>query len=108
MSYYLTVISDLHVLCRPTEKKIFTIFMVSTSFVCILLTLCEVFYLLGKRCLECFGARKHHHRVPQHSFVMPHTANAVNEVELERMKLADRKAEEAKASSAPAYSLPIS
>lgn len=38
---------------RPTEKKIFTVFMVVTSFVCIFLTLCEVVYLCGKRFWEC-------------------------------------------------------
>ncbi|XP_061105758.1 gap junction beta-5 protein-like [Conger conger] len=38
---------------RPTEKRIFTIFMVVTSLVCILLTLFEILYLVGKRCREC-------------------------------------------------------
>lgn len=38
---------------RPTEKRIFTIFMVVTSLVCILLSLCEILYLVGKRCSEC-------------------------------------------------------
>ncbi|XP_052001967.1 gap junction beta-4 protein-like [Xyrauchen texanus] len=38
---------------RPTEKKIFTIFMVVTSLVCILLSFCEIIYLVGKRCFEC-------------------------------------------------------
>lgn len=38
---------------RPTEKRIFTIFMVVTSLVCILLSLCETLYLVGKRCFEC-------------------------------------------------------
>ncbi|TSS85065.1 Gap junction beta-4 protein [Bagarius yarrelli] len=37
---------------RPTEKRIFTIFMVVTSVVCILLSLCEIFYLVCKRCHE--------------------------------------------------------
>uniref|UniRef100_A0A672HFY0 Gap junction protein n=1 Tax=Salarias fasciatus TaxID=181472 RepID=A0A672HFY0_SALFA len=40
-------------IARPTEKKIFTVFMVVTSFVCIVLTLCEMFYLCGKRFWEC-------------------------------------------------------
>lgn len=38
---------------RPTEKRIFTIFMVVTSLVCILLSLFEILYLVGKRCFEC-------------------------------------------------------
>ncbi|XP_006886641.1 PREDICTED: gap junction beta-4 protein-like [Elephantulus edwardii] len=37
---------------RPTEKKIFTYFMVGTAVICILLNLCEVFYLVVKRCKE--------------------------------------------------------
>uniref|UniRef100_A0A3Q0RH95 Gap junction protein n=1 Tax=Amphilophus citrinellus TaxID=61819 RepID=A0A3Q0RH95_AMPCI len=39
-------------IARPTEKKIFTVFMVVTSFVCMFLTLCEVLYLCGKRFRE--------------------------------------------------------
>lgn len=41
-------------LSRPTEKRIFTIFMVVTSLVCILLSLCEILYLVCKRCHEGF------------------------------------------------------
>ncbi|XP_053488870.1 gap junction protein beta 10 [Ictalurus furcatus] len=37
---------------RPTEKRLFTLFMVVTSVVCILLSLCEILYLVGKRCHE--------------------------------------------------------
>lgn len=40
---------------RPTEKRIFTIFMVVTSLVCILLSLFEILYLVGKRCFECIN-----------------------------------------------------
>ncbi|XP_054854848.1 gap junction beta-4 protein [Eublepharis macularius] len=35
---------------RPTEKKVFTYFMVAATLVCIILNLCEVAYLVGKRC----------------------------------------------------------
>lgn len=51
---------------RPTEKKIFTYFMVVTAAICILLNLSEVAYLVGKRCMEVFrprrrkASRKHH------------------------------------------------
>ncbi|XP_069051892.1 gap junction protein beta 9b isoform X1 [Lepisosteus oculatus] len=34
---------------RPTEKKIFTIFMVVTSAICVFMCICEIVYLLGKR-----------------------------------------------------------
>ncbi|ELW48597.1 gap junction beta-4 protein [Tupaia chinensis] len=40
---------------RPTEKKVFIYFMVTTAAVCILLNLSEVLYLVGKRCMEIFG-----------------------------------------------------
>ncbi|MEQ2224070.1 Gap junction beta-4 protein [Ilyodon furcidens] len=39
-------------LSRPTEKRIFTLFMVVTSLVCILLSIFEIIYLVGKRCFE--------------------------------------------------------
>jgi len=34
---------------RPTEKKIFTIFMVVSSAICILMCICEMVYLVSKR-----------------------------------------------------------
>ncbi|XP_015675938.1 gap junction beta-3 protein [Protobothrops mucrosquamatus] len=36
-------------IARPTEKKIFTYFMVGASALCIVLTMCEIFYLIFKR-----------------------------------------------------------
>ncbi|XP_006886640.1 PREDICTED: gap junction beta-4 protein-like [Elephantulus edwardii] len=44
-------------IARPTEKKIFTYFMGSTTVLCILLNLCEVIYMVFKRCIEnlCFS-----------------------------------------------------
>ncbi|XP_014012837.1 gap junction beta-4 protein [Salmo salar] len=41
-------------IARPTEKRIFTIFMVVTSLACILLSFFEILYLVGKRCKEVF------------------------------------------------------
>ncbi|XP_003415530.1 gap junction beta-4 protein [Loxodonta africana] len=43
---------------RPTEKKVFTYFMVATAVICILLNLSEVAYLVGKRCMEILGPRR--------------------------------------------------
>ncbi|XP_036741211.2 gap junction beta-5 protein-like [Manis pentadactyla] len=43
---------------RPTEKNIFTLFMVATAAICILLSLMELTYLVSKRCLECLAVRK--------------------------------------------------
>lgn len=34
---------------RPTEKKIFTLFMVISSAICILMCICEMIYLICKR-----------------------------------------------------------
>ncbi|NXJ19510.1 CXB5 protein, partial [Dicrurus megarhynchus] len=38
---------------RPTEKNIFTLFMVVTACLCIVLNLMEASYMIGKRCREC-------------------------------------------------------
>uniref|UniRef100_A0A8C2E634 Gap junction protein n=1 Tax=Cyprinus carpio TaxID=7962 RepID=A0A8C2E634_CYPCA len=38
---------------RPTEKKIFTLFMVVTSSVCIFMCICEIFYLITKKVRKC-------------------------------------------------------
>ncbi|XP_054427517.1 gap junction beta-4 protein [Pteronotus mesoamericanus] len=43
---------------RPTEKKVFTYFMVATAVICILLNLSEVIYLVSKRCLEIFSSKR--------------------------------------------------
>ncbi|KAG8451530.1 hypothetical protein GDO86_003655 [Hymenochirus boettgeri] len=43
---------------RPTEKNLFTLFMVITSVVCILLNLFEMVYLVGKRLCEYLLQRK--------------------------------------------------
>lgn len=37
---------------RPTEKKIFMIFMVASSALCIFMCICEMVYLIGKRILK--------------------------------------------------------
>uniref|UniRef100_A0A8C0C7H2 Gap junction protein n=1 Tax=Balaenoptera musculus TaxID=9771 RepID=A0A8C0C7H2_BALMU len=44
---------------KPTEKNIFTLFMVITAVVCIVLNIVELAYLVSKRCRECLLARKH-------------------------------------------------
>ncbi|KAF7658745.1 hypothetical protein LDENG_00007920 [Lucifuga dentata] len=96
-------------IARPTEKKIFTVFMVVTSFVCIFVTLCEVFYLCGKRFWECCGGGQSSAR--ENSFIMTKTPltkkeNSIfKEPGLEKTKMVDGKEEEA---SAPAYSVAIS
>ncbi|XP_068441016.1 connexin 31.7 isoform X2 [Clinocottus analis] len=39
---------------RPTEKTIFTVFMLTVSGLCVLLNLAEVVYLIGRACKRCF------------------------------------------------------
>ncbi|CAO2589081.1 Gap junction beta-3 protein [Lemmus lemmus] len=39
-------------IARPTEKKVFTYFMVGASAVCIILTICEIFYLIFHRVMR--------------------------------------------------------
>lgn len=43
---------------RPTEKTIFTVFMLAVSGVCVLLNLAEVVYLIGRACKRCFGSEE--------------------------------------------------
>ncbi|XP_007453914.1 PREDICTED: gap junction beta-5 protein [Lipotes vexillifer] len=43
---------------KPTEKDTFTLFMVTTAVVCIVLDVVELTYLVNKRCRECLLARK--------------------------------------------------
>ncbi|XP_068125041.1 gap junction beta-5 protein-like [Hyperolius riggenbachi] len=44
---------------RPSEKNIFTLFMVATTILCILLNLIEIGYLVAKRCRECLIQPRH-------------------------------------------------
>uniref|UniRef100_A0A4W6DRQ0 Gap junction protein beta 3 n=1 Tax=Lates calcarifer TaxID=8187 RepID=A0A4W6DRQ0_LATCA len=44
---------------HPTEKKVFTYFMVGASALCIVLNICEIIYLISKRIARC--ANKLHH-----------------------------------------------
>ncbi|XP_036372139.1 gap junction protein beta 9b [Megalops cyprinoides] len=42
---------------RPTEKRIFTLFMVVSSAICVFMCICEMIYLVGKRCQKALRAR---------------------------------------------------
>lgn len=47
---------------RPTEKTVFTIFMVASSAICMVLNVAELFYLIVKavmRCMTRSSRRKH-------------------------------------------------
>ncbi|TNM93234.1 hypothetical protein fugu_018636 [Takifugu bimaculatus] len=95
-------------IARPTEKKIFTIFMVVTSFVCICLTVCEVFYLCGKRIWECSRGGCHPDREDSFLVRVPLDArNAVNKGSVAAKAAAlDRDGEAF--SPAPAYAIAVS
>uniref|UniRef100_A0A8C4HFZ8 Gap junction protein n=1 Tax=Dicentrarchus labrax TaxID=13489 RepID=A0A8C4HFZ8_DICLA len=92
-------------IARPTEKKIFTIFMVVTSFVCIFLTLCEVFYLCGKRFWECCRGGPRSAR--ENSFMMTRTplTGKENSAYNEPKAVDKGNGEAGIQSSAPAYSI---
>ncbi|XP_023208656.1 gap junction beta-4 protein-like isoform X2 [Xiphophorus maculatus] len=48
---------------RPTEKKIFMLFMVVSSAICILMCILEMIYLIGKRILKVINIRNENERV---------------------------------------------
>ncbi|XP_030644350.1 gap junction protein beta 9b [Chanos chanos] len=48
---------------RPTEKKIFTLFMVISSAVCILMCICEMIYLIVKRLQKLVKKHKENERI---------------------------------------------
>ncbi|XP_026862152.2 gap junction beta-4 protein-like [Electrophorus electricus] len=94
---------------RPTEKRIFTVFLVVVSLVCILLTLCEILYLICKRCRECVVSHKLNNHVNQ-TAVVSSLASKHNEDNMQEFSLLDKvnghtATEE---DSAPAYGLVFS
>lgn len=50
---------------RPTEKKVFTYFMVGASALCIVLSVCEIIYLISKRLVRCMNKIKRRERYHQ-------------------------------------------
>ncbi|KAM3866800.1 gap junction beta-2 protein-like [Diretmus argenteus] len=48
---------------RPTEKTIFTVFMLAVSGVCVLLNLAEVAYLIGRACIRCLHGNEEESKV---------------------------------------------
>ncbi|KAL3968357.1 immunoglobulin lambda-like polypeptide 1 [Sarotherodon galilaeus] len=47
---------------HPTEKKVFTYFMVGASALCIVLNICEIIYLISKRFVRCAKKVKRRNR----------------------------------------------
>ena len=48
---------------RPTEKKIFMLFMVVSSLLCIFMCICEMIYLIGKRISKLLRIRHENQRL---------------------------------------------
>ncbi|KAM9493700.1 gap junction beta-5 protein-like [Clarias gariepinus] len=94
---------------RSTEKRIFTIFLLVVSLVCILLTLCEILYLICKRCNECAVSYKLNKRERQIATISSQ-ANKHNQDNMAEAALFENtdKHPPNKEMSAPAYSLAIS
>uniref|UniRef100_A0A8C9X5C9 Gap junction protein n=2 Tax=Sander lucioperca TaxID=283035 RepID=A0A8C9X5C9_SANLU len=87
-------------IARPTEKRIFTIFMVVTSLACIVLSIFEIVYLVGKKCSECIIS-SHNSR-----HIMTNTmSSGSNLMESDTLKVPGKTTPE---TPAPSYSLAIS
>ncbi|KAJ8409906.1 hypothetical protein AAFF_G00209470 [Aldrovandia affinis] len=52
---------------RPTEKTIFTIFMVASSGICIVLNIAELSYLIVKALMRCSGGSNNKHAFPDNA-----------------------------------------
>uniref|UniRef100_A0A3Q3M0K7 Gap junction protein n=2 Tax=Mastacembelus armatus TaxID=205130 RepID=A0A3Q3M0K7_9TELE len=85
---------------RPTEKRIFTLFMVVTSLACILLSIFEILYLIGKRCCECVATVHHSHHIMTNTM-----SSGSNLVGTNTLKLVGKNTPE---SSLPSYNAAIS
>ncbi|KAK9517886.1 hypothetical protein VZT92_023223 [Zoarces viviparus] len=66
---------------RPTEKTIFTVFMLAVSGVCVLLNLAEVVYLISRACKRCFGGPEEESKVAWISQRLPtYRQNEINQL----------------------------
>ncbi|XP_024250982.2 gap junction beta-4 protein [Oncorhynchus tshawytscha] len=90
--------------------------MVVISLVCILLTLCEILYLLGKKCRECIGGGGPRAIRESPQFTMPATipltekdTSVFKQSELKKMNMADGDGGlDKRESPAPGYSVTVS
>uniref|UniRef100_G3N8Y7 Gap junction protein n=1 Tax=Gasterosteus aculeatus TaxID=69293 RepID=G3N8Y7_GASAC len=69
---------------RPTEKTVFTIFMVSSSTICMVLNVAELGYLIAKAALRCSARSNRRNRPYGHADGVPqdnsHLQNVKNEL----------------------------
>uniref|UniRef100_A0A3P8UID0 Gap junction protein n=2 Tax=Cynoglossus semilaevis TaxID=244447 RepID=A0A3P8UID0_CYNSE len=85
---------------RPTEKRIFTLFMVVTSLLCILLSIIEILYLIGKRCRECVTSMHHSRQTVTNTISSGSTLMVENNIKRPRDKTPE--------TPAPSYSVVVS
>ncbi|XP_077052235.1 gap junction protein beta 9b [Siphateles boraxobius] len=71
---------------RPREKKIFTIFMVVSSSVCIFMCICEIFYLINNKVRKCMRRRRDQKINPVYRRVDPTASSTQNIINLEKAK----------------------
>lgn len=74
---------------RPTEKKIFTIFMVVSSSVCIFMCICEIFYLINNKIRKCLRRRRDQNMDLKYTRVDPTASSTQNIINLEKAKAAE-------------------
>ncbi|XP_056446368.1 gap junction beta-3 protein-like [Gadus chalcogrammus] len=75
---------------HPTEKKVFTYFMVGASALCIVLNICEIIYLISKRVARCANKLKQRTRgMPQETHAGYDDNHAPNSYPMEMMSKRD-------------------
>lgn len=85
-------------IARPTEKKVFTYFMVAASALCIILSICEIFYLISKRVVNCVNKykKKNKHSV---TYSKASTCQCHTHLEASEKKLINKTVESLRASA---------
>ncbi|XDV34776.1 hypothetical protein PO909_004903 [Leuciscus waleckii] len=74
---------------RPTEKKIFTIFMVVSTSVCIFMCICEMLYLINNKIRKCLRRQRDLKMNLQYTRVDPTASSTQNIINLEKAKAAE-------------------
>ncbi|XP_066562577.1 gap junction protein beta 8 [Amia ocellicauda] len=72
---------------RPTEKTVFTIFMISVSAICMVLNMAELCYLIGKALLRCHNRNKNPYHPKHVSREKEYLQNKKNEMLMETSSL---------------------
>ncbi|XP_056335829.1 gap junction protein beta 9b [Danio aesculapii] len=75
---------------RPTEKKIFTLFMVVSSSVCIFMCICEMVYLITKKVAKFQRNWREEKRLHLHKWVDPTAMSNQNLNNIKKAKAAEK------------------